>query len=249
MQRLSNPPERIDPMSSRSVKVISLAFMMNNAIWLSAWYYHLPEPVEYSKASITTLSPAAAECHQMQADPAPESVARIQPEKPVSKEQVEIANLIEQPSIFDPDEADLDMLEELQSNFEFERQAGMALFFATDNDKKLETLEMLSTQGDDLKFLREVLKTEGDEEVKKAVLQKFHQQHSYEANNLLLEALDDSSLDVALTALHLIASNGDRSLIPILRNKMEVLPNGAARDFYTRSISRLETTSAMDMEE
>jgi hypothetical protein len=65
----------------------------------------------------------------------------------------------------------------------------------------------------------------------------------------LLEALDDSSLDVALTALHLIASNGDRSLIPILRNKMEVLPNGAARDFYTRSISRLETTSAMDMEE
>lgn len=93
------------------------------------------------------------------------------------------------------------------------------------------------------------IKTEGDKEIRKAVLQKFHQQNTYEATNLLLETLDNSSLDIALTALHVIASNSDRSLIPILRKKMETLPSGTARDFYTSSIMRLENTSTFDLEE
>lgn len=78
---------------------------------------------------------------------------------------------------------------------------------------------------------------------------RYGGQNSYFATRLLLDTFNDSVDEVALSALDTLVVNGDRSLIPLLQEKMETLPSGAVRDYYGNAIGRLEQSVTMRMDE
>ncbi len=121
-------------------------------------------------------------------------------------------------------------------------------FFLSDTSKKLETIEVLTTQAQDLGLIEKILKTEEDANVRKAALNRLNQEQSYAATNILIEALDDPSHEVSLTALATIVANGDRTLLPKLEEKLAAITNESNRKIFEESIKKLEYSNSMDID-
>ena len=144
---------------------------------------------------------------------------------------------------------DMDIPIELSQDFQYEQAIAKEDFYYANNEKKMHIIQSLSAQGDDLKLIREVLKTEEDSEIRIEALTRLNQEHSFTATNTLIAALDDPEKEVALTALNTLVANGDRTLLPLLNEKMLSISDNAVRDQYEKSIYRLQYSTTMAMDE
>ena len=64
--------------------------------------------------------------------------------------------------------------------------------------------------------------------------------HSYTVTNILLDALSYPADEFRIAALNEIASNGDRTLIPVLEEKTLESPDGTARNEVSNSIRKFK---------
>lgn len=144
---------------------------------------------------------------------------------------------------------DMDVPIELSQDLLNEHAFNSEDFFYTNDEKKIDTIQSLSPQGDDLKLIRKILQNEESSDLRIEALKRLHNEHSYIATNTLVEALDDPEERVVLTALSTIVSNGDRTLIPLLKEKMSISSSNAMRDKYEKSIHRLKFSVTMGMDE
>jgi hypothetical protein len=143
---------------------------------------------------------------------------------------------------------DIDVPVALSQDILFERQMDFEYFFQGDVTKKLETIETLSPQGEALSLLKEILRNEQDSNIRIAALNRLKQEHSYAATTLLIDALDDPAADVSLAALNTIVTNGDRTLLPLLKEKLASLPGGSIHNQYAQLIHQLEYSVTMEMD-
>ncbi len=144
---------------------------------------------------------------------------------------------------------DMDVPTELSQDLLFEHAIDREDFFHANAERKFDTIQTLSGQGDDLKLIRQILKTEVSSDLRIEALTRLNHEHSYIATNTLVEALDDPAEEVVLTALNTIVSNGDRTLLPLLNEKMNSISSRAIRDKYEKSIHRLKYSVTMGMDE
>ena len=144
---------------------------------------------------------------------------------------------------------DMDVPIELSQDYLYEHTIDREDFFYANRERKLDTIQLLSAQGDDLNLIRKILKTEDNSDIRIEALTRLNHKHSYTATNTLIEALDDPVEEVALTALNTIVTNGDRTLLPLLNEKMNLISNSAMRDKYEKSIHRLKYSVTMGMDE
>lgn len=116
-------------------------------------------------------------------------------------------------------------------------------------EQKIVTISKLTNNGEDLAFLSRVL-TSSDEsaEVKVAAIQQIRGADSYGAISTLVAALEDSSENVAANALMVLQASGDDSLLPIIKNKREALPEGGLKSLYTETIESMESTIVVEMD-
>lgn len=142
----------------------------------------------------------------------------------------------------------LDVPVELSQDFLFEHSIDREDFFYANSERKLDTIQTLSAQGDDLKLIREIMKAEVNSDLRVEALTRLNNEDSYVATRTLLEALDDPAEEVVLAALNTIALNGDRTLLPLLNEKMNLISGRAIRDKYEKSIHRLKYSVTMGMD-
>jgi hypothetical protein len=142
----------------------------------------------------------------------------------------------------------LDVPQETSQNYLYQRQYKRDYYYATGRQERLDTIQSLAAQGKDLSLIKEIMQTEEAESLRAAAVSKLAYQHSYAATGLLVDALDDPAEEVRLTALNAIVTNGDRTLIPLLREKLESLPDGSVRTEMAQSIHRLEYSVTMQMD-
>lgn len=153
-----------------------------------------------------------------------------------------------QPLSPEAEASSIDIPQETSQNYLYQRQYRRDYYYATGRQERLDTIQSLAAQGKDLSLIKEIIQTEEAENLRAAAVSKLAYQHSYAATGLLVDALDDPAEEVRLTALNTIVKNGDRTLIPLLRKKMESLPNGSVRTEMAQSIRQLEYSVTMQMD-
>lgn len=115
-------------------------------------------------------------------------------------------------------------------------------------EDRLDAIESLAAVGNDLALIKEVLHKEDDSALRVATVTRLSHEHSYAVSNILLDALDDPADEVRIAALNAIAQNGDRTLIPVLEERMQELPDGAVREEVIKSIHKLKYSVTMAMD-
>ncbi len=164
-----------------------------------------------------------------------------------ARDNVEAAANRSSPIGLESHEVDLP-IEESQ-RFLYEHDISLNDFYAYSNEEKLNTIQSMSAQGDDLAFLKEIFEAEDDSAIRVAAVAKLTDQHSFAATNTLIEALDDPVEVVVLTALDTLVKNGDRTLVSLLEEKILTLPSGSTRDKFENSIHALRYSATMAMDE
>ena len=158
-------------------------------------------------------------------------------------------NIYDQESPFAYATFDIDIPMEYSQDFLYEQAINREEYFSFANpEKKLDIIQSLSAQGDDLELIREILKTEDDSNIRVAALTRLNHAHSFAATNTLIKALDDPVEEVALTALNTIVINGDRSLLPLLSEKINLMSDTPIRSEYEKLINRLKYSVTMGMD-
>lgn len=155
----------------------------------------------------------------------------------------------EQPASSESEAPAIDVPQEASRNYLYERGFNNDYYSSLGREERLDTIQSLSAQGKDLSLIKEIVLTEGDTALRIAAVSRLAYEHSYAATNILMDALDDPSEEVCLVALRSIANNGDRTLIPLLREKMDAMPNGSVRDGVEKTIRTLEYSVTMKMDE
>lgn len=229
---------------------IALAILANNLIWIYATQ-EKPLGQESAVARVATERKFNTTPHNSSHN-APYSDNLLSNANAVNKVSNTVSSSISSdknknvPS--DADTRNTDLPSHLSQDIIYENIIDKEQFFFNDKNKKLDTVNALSAQGDDIKLLANILKNEADADIKKAALKRLTQEQSYAATNILLEALDDPATDVALTALQTIVNNGDRTLLPLLREKSAAIANRSTRELYENSIHELEYSVVMGMD-
>lgn len=209
--------------------LIATAFLANNIAWYWVMENHQTAPVETSQSNMQISTPYSAR-------PSAQNTATT--ELAANSKVASKPATIKTP--FQSKTRDVGVRMEDSLDFVAEHRMDSEQFFQNSTQKKLSTIENLSAQGDDLKLLDKIVHTDHNNQVRLAALQRLGGQQSYGATHLLIDALDDSNSDVALTALNTLTANGDRTLLPLLQAKMQKLPSGTIRDQFSRALDRLD---------
>jgi hypothetical protein len=157
--------------------------------------------------------------------------------------------LLDELSPMGSDTHEIDVPIEASQMYLYEYDIARDQFYAAGFEEKINTIQAISAQGEDLELIKDILKTEDNSTIRMAAIVKLTNERSFVATNTLIEALDDPVEEVTLTALNTIVSNGDRTLVPLLQEKMVSMPNGTIRDEFEKSIHRLEYSVTMSMDE
>lgn len=115
-------------------------------------------------------------------------------------------------------------------------------------EHKLQTIDSLSSNGDDLVFIQSVATTDQDPEVRAAAAKRLSGVNNYAAVDTLVAALEDENPKVALTALTALKKTQDRSLIPILKSKSESLGDGVLETHFSDAIRSLEYSKGVSLD-
>jgi HEAT repeat protein len=148
-----------------------------------------------------------------------------------------------------PEASTTDLPREASQNHLYQHQFGRDYYYAASPGERLDTIQSLDTQGNDLSLIEEIVHTEDESALRAAAVAKLAYAQNYAATSLLIESLDDPAAEVRLAALDAVVKNGDRTLIPILREKMETMPDGSDRNAVAGSIRRLEYSVTMQMDD
>ena len=143
---------------------------------------------------------------------------------------------------------DLNLPPEMSERALLERSSERELFYFASAEQKLATLRTLQPMGEDLILIEEIIHSAEDEEIKVAALQALAGANNYASTQLLMQALDDGNETIAANALYLLAQSGDRTLLPVLEDRLTSLAEGGLRDEYRRAISSLTTSVTMGMD-
>lgn len=115
-------------------------------------------------------------------------------------------------------------------------------------ENKLQTIEALSSNGDDLAFIQSIITSDHDPEVRAAAAKRLSGLNNYAAVDTLIDALDDDDPTVAATALTGLAETQDRSLLPILKTKSEKLADGGLKTHISEAIRTLEYSQGLSLD-
>lgn len=233
--------------SKKTLSFIILAIALNNLVWL----YSVREDKDHPSIESESFSQKTPETefhkHTVDAQEVnsvfPIDAVKGKNLQPTSKNKPVAENSPEGINT-----ADIDVPQEASQNYQREKAYAAENYSSSDTSKKLETIQELSAQGDDLKLIGNILNTENDNKLRVAALSRLNQAQSYAATNILIKSLDDRDLSVSATALHIIAVNGDKTLVPVLKEKVTSMPNGSIRDMYEESINKLENSGIMAMD-
>lgn len=247
--------------SVRGVILIVVAVLANNLLWLYATLDHdmledeilissdlslentrEVNAVEATNQNSLTQDVAIVDCSR-------ETAKRKKPPRRISSISEDINTVVEEESPIESPTIDFDVPVELSQDYLDEHAIDGEEYFYADSERKLDIIQSLSAQGDDLELIREVLKTEDDSNIRIAALTRLTHEHSFAATNTLIEALDDPVEEVALAALNAIVVSGDRSVLPMLNEKKNTVSNGVIRNEYEKLIHRLEYSVTMGMDE
>ena len=152
------------------------------------------------------------------------------------------------PRSLDAEYYEMDVPPEYSQNSFMEHKQKRNTFFSVEKSSKLETISMLSATGGDLDLITEIISLEEDPKIRVAAVQRLTQQQNYAVTKTLLSALDDSSSEVVLGALKVMVSAGDRSIVPLLREKMLSKVEPGIQGAFAEAIDQLDLSVAMQFE-
>lgn len=121
-------------------------------------------------------------------------------------------------------------------------------YFDESPERKEEIIETLSPQGGDLVLLSKIVEGEDPNHIKIKALTRLTSTNNFVATQTLLNALENPANEIVATALNSIVTNGDRSLLPLLKDKMKQTTNETLRSQYQQSIKKLEYSVSMGMD-
>ncbi|MCU7928881.1 MAG: hypothetical protein KZQ97_20950 [Candidatus Thiodiazotropha sp. (ex Dulcina madagascariensis)] len=241
--------------------VIVLAVLINNLAW---FYSAEEESVPDSKCLERLSGQARGDCEVTSlsfnktirqeiaisgSDEYPQNNMNIDTDAENTSVSEEGGLLLNQPSPVVSDNFEIDVPIEASQMYLYEHDIARDQFHAAGFEDKLNTIQSLSAQGDDLELIKEIIEIEDNATIKAAAIVKLANKHSFVATKVLIEALDDPVKEVTLTALNTIVANGDRTLVPLLHEKMIRMPDGSIRDEFEKSIRRLEFSVTMGTDE
>lgn len=254
---------------STQLAVAALAVMaVNNLGW---YYYHAarlaalppssPAPVQDGR-SATDHHPAKAQPAPVQAEPAGRTamdvwldrleagIALESGSREAASNSREMEDLPDGglPSPLEADTPEMDVGIEQREATLSEMESVREHYYAYALNDRLQVIESLAATSNDLVLLADILQREDEPALRAAAVSRLAQSNNHVATRLALNALDDPALDVQLSALHALAATGDRSLVPLLRERLAASPAGDLQEQMRVSITRIERSGTMDMD-
>jgi len=118
-------------------------------------------------------------------------------------------------------------------------------FFQGDPARKLQTIEALSPQGEAIELLKQILQSDPDSSIRIAALNRLRNERTYAVTALVVHALDDPAVEVSVTALNTLVAAGDRTMIPLLKDRLASVHDQPLREQYVQAIQKLEYSESM----